>query len=59
MMWKEKEHGPNPKASLEAQRLKPMKFKELHRSESEFEHKAVDNFNASEACVFYILSLEY
>lgn len=36
-----------------------MKFKELYRSESEFEHKAVDNFNASKACIVYILSLEY
>lgn len=60
MMGEEKEHGPNPKAaSLEAQRLKPMIFKEIHRSKIEFEHEAVGNFKVSEACIFYILSLEY
>lgn len=36
-----------------------MIFKEMHRSKIEFEHEAVDNFKASEVCVFYILSLEH
>lgn len=36
-----------------------MIFKEIHRSKIEFEHKAVDNFKVSEACIFYILSLEH